>query len=142
MAANSQFAVAVHVLTVLAKFGGENVKSDVIAESVNTNPVVIRRLICDLNRAGLVVSQTGSSGGTQLARCPNELNLAEVYHAVSTNKVFGPHPSVPSDRCPVGKNIQAALEKLQTDVELAIDERLAKVTLNDILATVENVKCF
>ena len=52
MAANSQFAIAVHVLTLLAKEGeGNKLKSDYIAESVNTNPVVIRRLLGDLNQA-------------------------------------------------------------------------------------------
>ena len=38
MAANSQFSMAVHVLTMLARAGDDNVKSDYIAGSVNTNP--------------------------------------------------------------------------------------------------------
>ena len=51
MAANSQFAVAVHILTLLARKSDEHVKSSCIADSVNTNPVVIRRLMGQLGQA-------------------------------------------------------------------------------------------
>ena len=60
MAANSQFSMAVHILTVLAKAEDEKVKSDYVARSVNTNAVVIRRIMSQLSAAGLVSSQTGS----------------------------------------------------------------------------------
>jgi DNA-binding IscR family transcriptional regulator len=46
MAANSQFSIAIHILTMLAKTSDERLKSDYLAKSVNTNPVVIRRLLC------------------------------------------------------------------------------------------------
>ena len=68
MAANSQFSMAVHILTLLAKAGDENVKSECIAGSVNTNAVVIRRVIGQLSQAGIVSSQTGAFGGTRLAK--------------------------------------------------------------------------
>ena len=67
MAANSQFSMAVHVLTMLASSTCGKVKSDYAAESVNTNPVVIRRLIGLLSQADLVRSQTGAGGGTALS---------------------------------------------------------------------------
>ena len=56
MAANSQFSVAVHVLAMLADVGEGNVKSEYIAASVNTNAVVIRRLLGQLSQAGLFAS--------------------------------------------------------------------------------------
>ncbi|HEX8852924.1 MAG TPA: Rrf2 family transcriptional regulator, partial [Pyrinomonadaceae bacterium] len=82
MSANSRFAVAVHALTLLAWAGEEPVKSEYLACSVNTNPVVIRRILCALARAGLVTSQTGASGGSRLARPAAEITLREVYRAV------------------------------------------------------------
>ena len=78
MAANSQFAIAVHVLTILARSGDERVKSDYIARSVNTNPVVIRRLLSNLQEAGLVVSQVGAAGGTSLHKQPKDIYLSDV----------------------------------------------------------------
>ena len=137
MAANSQFAMAVHVLALLAKGGEENVKSDCVAKSVNTNPVVIRRLLCSLNQAKLVVSQTGGAGGTRLARQPDDISLNEVYQAVSGGEVFALHRQTPNQNCLVGKNIQTVLENLQTEIDGAIEQKLAALTLQDIIESVE-----
>ena len=137
MAANSQFAIAVHVLALLAKGGEENVKSDCVAKSVNTNPVVIRRLLCSLNRAKLVVSQTGGAGGTRLVRPPSEIRLNEVYRAVSGGEVFALHRQMPNQNCLIGKNIQTVLENLQTEIDEVIEQRLAEYTLQNVIESVE-----
>ena len=136
MAANSQFAIAIHILTVLAKNGDENVKSCYIADSVNTNPVVIRRLLCDLSQAKLVISQTGALGGTRLAKCPKEINLADVHKAVSCGDTFALHRQT-NDDCPIGKNIQLVLQKLQNEIYQVVEEKLAEFSLQSILEAVE-----
>jgi DNA-binding IscR family transcriptional regulator len=51
---NTQFAVAVHILTILQSREGEPATSEFIASSVGTNPSLIRRLASQLARAGLV----------------------------------------------------------------------------------------
>ena len=137
MAASSQFSIAVHVLVMLAKSVGENVKSEHIAESVNTNAVVIRRLLCDLQGANLVISQKGSAGGTVLAKNADDINLNDVYLAVSTGEVFSLHRRKPSRDCPVGKNIEAVLCHLQKDIDSAVVEKLKGYSLADILRAVE-----
>lgn len=137
MAATSQFAIAVHVLALLAKGGAENVKSDCVAKSVNTNPVVIRRLLCSLSQAKLVVSQTGGTGGTRLARSPDEIRLSEVYRAISGGEVFALHRQTPNQNCLIGRNIQAVLENLQTEIDQAVERKLAEFTLQNILDSVE-----
>lgn len=137
MAANSKFSIAVHVLAILAKSCDERIKSDYIAKSVNTNPVVIRRLLSTLYESGLVVSQTGMCGGSCLTRQPDEISLLEIYRTVSKTEVFALHPNTPDQHCSVGKNIQAVLEKLQSEVDEAIEEKLAKYTLQDVMEMVE-----
>ena len=132
MAANSQFAMAVHTLSMLAGRRDENVKSDWLAASVNTNPVVIRRLLGQLGHAGLVISQTGAHGGTRLARCPNEISLCEIYKAVSCGEVFALHPKEPSQDCPVGKNIEAVLCGIQKEIDKGIHETLSGYTLQNV----------
>ena len=133
MASNSQFAVAVHILAMLARSGDEKVKSECIAESVNTNAVVIRRLLCDLHQANLVVSQTGSAGGTLLAKKVNEISLNDIYKAVSPGEVFSLHRQKPNQDCPVGKNIESVLCQLQKDIDRVIETKLAKYSLADFL---------
>ena len=136
MAANSQFSIAVHILAVLAKYGDERVKSDCIAESVNTNAAVIRRILCSLNQANLVVSQTGGNGGTTLAKQPPEISLLEIYQAVSPVEIFALHRQKPNPNCPVGKNIEAVLSQLQAEIGEVVEEKLAQQTLQNIIESV------
>lgn len=137
MAANSQFSVAIHILTMLARAGEEKMKSDHIARSVNTNPVVIRRLLGQLNHAKLVTSQTGASGGTRLARCPNEINLSEVYKAVSCGEVFALPSNSPNRDCPVGRNIESVLCRVQKEIDKTISNRLSEYSLADVMKMIE-----
>ncbi len=137
MAANSQFAVAIHVLTILAKHGEERVKSDFIAGSVNTNPVVIRRLLSNLQEANLVVSQVGAAGGTLLAKQPKDIRLAEIYNALPCGEVFALHPREPNQDCPVGKNMAAFLCGLQKEIDKSIEEKLNQFTLRDVMEKID-----
>ena len=82
MAANSRFGVAVHVLALLALSADERRSSREIADSVATNPVVIRRLLAQLARAGLVESAHGAKGGFRLARPAAKVTLHDVHRAV------------------------------------------------------------
>ncbi len=140
MAANSQFSMAVHVLAMLARRKDEKVKSEVVAGSVNTNAVVIRRLLGQLAQANLVESQTGASGGTRLARCPKEIDLAEIYKAVSCGEVFALHGRSPNQDCPVGKNIEAVLCNLQKEIDKTVGEKLSQYTLQNVLEIIEQGK--
>ena len=123
----------------LARSRDENLKSDYIAASVNTNPVVIRRLLGQLGQASLVVSQTGANGGTRLSRCPSEINLSEVYRAVSCGEVFALHGKAPNQDCPVGRNIEAVLCNLQKEIDRSIGEKLSQFTLESIFEKVESL---
>jgi Rrf2 family protein len=137
MPANSRFAIAVHVLTLLARAGDEPIKSDVVACSVNTNPVVIRRILCALSRAGLVTSQTGSAGGSRLALKPQQITLREVYRAVDAGEIFSLHPQPPNAKCPVGMNIEGALDKILDEVESGVERVLEKITIQNVLESIE-----
>ena len=137
MAANSQFSVAVHILTMLARSEGENVKSECLAGSVNTNAVGIRRVLGQLSQVDLVTSQTGAAGGTRLSKKPDEIRLADVFHAVSCGEVFALHPKGPNRDCPVGRNIEAVLCNLQKEIDRAVGEKLAEYTLADVLLRID-----
>ena len=130
--------MAVHILTLLARAGDENVKSECIAGSVNTNAVVIRRVLGQLNQAGLVTSQTGAFGGTRLMHPPAEIDLVNVYKAVCCGEVFALHAKSPNQDCPVGKNIEAILCNLQKEIDKSVYEKLAEYTLADVMEMVEH----
>lgn len=134
MSTSSRFAVAVHVLTLMAWADDEPLKSEQVAESVNTNPVVIRRMLCELAESKLVVSQSGAMGGSKLARQPGQITLLDIYQAVESRGVFSLHRHPPSRHCPVGVNIGAVLNDVLDDVDSAVERVLANITIKDVVS--------
>ena len=126
MASNTRFSVALHVLAFLA-WNDEPLKSARVARSVGTSAVVIRRLLRRLADAGLVTSQRGPLGGTQLARRPAEISLLEVFRAVGDPDLLSRH--VPNRHCPFGRAIRPGLEIIVDRVESGVRAELAKTTL-------------
>lgn len=133
MPTSSRFAVAVHVLALMARAGDEPLKSETLAASVNTNPVVIRRILSALSLAGLVTSQTGAAGGTRLARPAAEITLREVYRAVEPRELFGLHRQRPNQRCYVGMNIEGVLAQILARIDAEVDEVFGRMTVEGVL---------
>ena len=133
---NTRFAVAVHILTLLEQQRGEPVTSEYIAGSVNTNPSLVRRLVGMLTKAGLTTSQLGSGGGTLLARPAGKISLLDIYRAVDEGELFAMHRERPNPACPIGRNIQAALETHFATASKALEDELRQVTIADVLADV------
>jgi Rrf2 family protein len=136
MAANSRMTIAVHVLTWMAlarQRGRAELTSDQVAASVNTNPVIIRRSLGDLRRAGLVDVRHGPGAGWSLARAPAEITLLEVYDAVGQESLFAMHHSEPNLECPVGRGIRPALGQVYGQVEQALRHELARTSIQDVL---------
>lgn len=135
MRPSSRFTVAIHVLVLLAYGTGSDdpMTSEYIAGSVNTNPVVIRRLLALLRDAKLVRSQSGPGGGWLLLLPPEAITLRHVFRAVETEPLFPLHASTPNPRCPVGRTIQSALGAPYAQARLAVERNLQKTTIADLL---------
>jgi Rrf2 family protein len=138
MTISSRFAVAVHILTLLETGRGEPLTSEYIAGSVNTNPAVVRRLLSMLARAGLTHGRLGAGGGTTLARPAADITLRDVYRAVECEgRLFALHHEKPNPKCPVGRNIQAVLERATGAAQNALEDELAERTVADVMAEVQ-----
>jgi Rrf2 family protein len=130
---SSRVAVAVHVLAYMAWKRSEAVTSERIATSVNTNPVVVRRIIGALRNAGMVTVQPGVGGGATLAREPHDITLLDVYRAVEEHdELFSLHPSEPSRNCSVGSNIRDVLRPIFCRAHRAMEGVLGDVTIADV----------
>jgi Rrf2 family protein len=132
MATSSRLSVAVHALVYLDDPGGRAITSTEIARSVNTNPVVIRRVLARLVRAGLVTGGSGAAGGYRLARPAGEITLWEAYQAVREQGPFGLHPRAPNVRCPVGRTILPKLIEIYGAAEGAMKSVLAATTVRSL----------
>lgn len=130
---NSRFSVAIHILSLIASTKDTNLlTSDFIAGSVNTNPVVIRRISSQLKKAGLIQSKSGVAGYT-LSRTPAEINLLDVYHATQApNDIFAIHEH-PNPNCSVGKEIEHTLDSIFSSVQQTMENELKHKTLEDVV---------
>jgi len=137
MRTSCRFAMAVHVLAVLAYKEGDRVTSAFLAGSVNTNPVIIRRLLLSLHRAKLVDTCKGAGSGSRLSRSPGRINLAEVYRAVEEAEPFATPVRKPNTACPVGHCIRKELERIFGSAQKAMERDLGKTSLVDVINAVK-----
>lgn len=134
MNVSSRFAVAIHILALLEINKEGSSPSEYIAGSVNTNPVVIRRIMGMLNKAGLVEVRPGVAGA-KLKKELSDITLLDIYravHAVEKDELFSVHET-PNPNCPVGKNIQSTISPLFSTAQRAMESVLQTVTLREIV---------
>jgi Rrf2 family protein len=137
MASNSRLAIAIHTAGMLA-FGDElPMTSKMIAESVDTNPVVIRRIVGNLVKHGLVEVKMGTGGGSRLTRKPEEITLAQIYLALEEGEIFNVPELAETHCCPLGKAVRPVLQKIFGASEDRLVADLQKTTLRDFI---ENVR--
>jgi Rrf2 family protein len=133
MAANSRLAMAAHTVAVLASKRDQFVPSGVVASSVNTNPVVVRRILAALTKAGIVVSEKGKSGGSKLVKCPEDINLWDLSLALGEEHLFAVHKNPENPRCKVSCGMKEALGRAFVGAEKAAQAQLRRVTVKDLL---------
>lgn len=130
---NTQFAVAVHVLTYLAGVtDGRAVSSDELSKSANVNPVYVRRVLGPLRTAGMVRSRSGVKGGWELAVGAGQITLDQVWRRLQgVQSVLGLHG--PDPGCATGRTVQRTLAALDHTVVDAVAATLKGYTVQDIL---------
>ena len=137
MSDSQKFPVAAHALAYLAHKGAysaaDAAPSAILAASVPTNPVVIRRVTALLAKAGLIATRPGASGGSWLLRQPETIRLDEVLKAVNGCAHLGSTPAG-AKGCPVGEHIPRQVAKALTAADQAAGAALSKITIADLLA--------
>jgi Rrf2 family protein len=136
MAANSRVTIAAHALAWLElarRRGRPSLTSEEVAASVDTNPVILRRSLGDLRRAGLVTVRRGTGAGFALARPAGQITMLDVWTAVEPGPLLALHHSEPNLECPVGAGIRPVLTEVYDEATTAFRAALARRTIADIL---------
>lgn len=138
MQITSRFTIAVHIITATDYFKDTHtVTSAFLAGSVGANPVVIRSVMSQLKKAGILVSSQGKSG-VSLARPLSEITFYDVYVAVECldkGGLFHFHES-PNTDCPVGRNIHAAMDSRLRAVQDGMEKEMRGIAIADVVADV------
>ncbi|MCZ6693913.1 MAG: Rrf2 family transcriptional regulator [Bacteroidetes bacterium] len=127
MRASSKFTIAIHICIYLDYSNDQLVSSQTLAESVKTNPVVIRRLIGQLRRQGIVGSVAGAKGGFYLAKPVDQLTLWDIYLVVRDDEFFN-KPKVNPD-CVVSSNLAVLVDDVYSESEHSMKNSMEKVTV-------------
>jgi len=125
-------------MTMLACSRQEVIASQTLAASVNTNPVVVRRLLMALRRAGLIETFSGKNGGTRLRITPDRVSLAEIYDAVEPRRVISVNDRKALRQCHVSCNMKRIMSTVARGTEEAVRRHLSRITLAEVVHNVGN----
>jgi Rrf2 family protein len=128
MKRNSQFSDVLHVLLHMAEFEGPATSED-LARAMQTNPVVLRRLMAGLREAGFVSSAKGHGGGWVLS-CPLEsITLSDIHQALGAPSLLAVGHREEQPSCLVQQAVNTALDQAFEEAEALLRKRLSAVTL-------------
>ena len=141
MQISSRFTIALHIFTCVETFKDDcKVTSDFLASSINTNPVIIRKILSQLKNAGLITVARGT-GGITPTRPISEITFYDVYQAiepVENGDLFHFHEA-PNPECPVGRNIHSLLDDKLKAIQDAMEAEMKKYTVADLDAGLKEI---
>ncbi|WP_417320421.1 Rrf2 family transcriptional regulator [Emcibacter sp.] len=105
------------------------VTSEVLAKAMETNPVVIRRILAGLRKQGYVRSEKGHGGGWSLARDLSEISLRDIYDALGSPALIAIGNRSENPACLIEQAVNKALDQVIDEAETLILNRLGNVTL-------------
>jgi DNA-binding IscR family transcriptional regulator len=134
MKPDSRLSSILHVLLHMAQCG-RPLTSEVLAGYLGTHPVVVRRTLAHLRKAGYVASTKGHGGGWTIACDLRATTLLDVYRAVGEPTVFAMGHRLEHPQCAVEQAVNEALDDAFRSAEALLVARLGQVTLADLAAS-------
>ncbi|HTU10025.1 MAG TPA: Rrf2 family transcriptional regulator [Allosphingosinicella sp.] len=128
MTRDSRLSGVLHVLLHMAE-QDRPVTSEILARMMNTNPVVIRRILGGLRDAGYVQSEKGHGGGWRLARDLADISLRDVHEALGAPALLALGHRTEAPGCLVEQAVNAALDEAGRAAETLLLARLGEVSL-------------
>lgn len=122
---------ALHVMAHLVGQHGPRT-SEQLATCLPTHPVVIRRLLAQMHKAGLVRSTRGHGGGSQLARDAATITLHDVYQAIGAPPMVQVGTREGMGGCPIQQLVNQALLESAREAQRLLEQRLQATTLDQL----------
>lgn len=131
MRSDSRLSRMLHVLLHMARHD-QAFTSEQISRMLSTNPVVVRRTMAGLRKAGYVSSEKGHGGGWRIACDLNAITLLDVHRAVGGPQIFAIGNESANPECAVERVVNAALDDVLRQAEALLIEKLGAIALADL----------
>ncbi|GAK52225.1 transcriptional regulator, BadM/Rrf2 family [Candidatus Moduliflexus flocculans] len=129
---NSDFALAVHCLVLLAHDSSSLLTSSQIAERLSVHPVRVRKTLGSLKKSGHIGAVEGAKGGFFIQCNPKDVTLDEIY-TLTVSDVLKPRCHNCSKSREIGANLEGVLHDIFADADQHLQEFLRRFTLWTVL---------
>jgi Rrf2 family protein len=131
MKRDSRLSSVLHALLHMAE-REQPMTSEQLSRCLGTNPVVVRRTMGFLRRAGIVSSDRGQAGGWRISSDLSTITLRDLYAALEEPEVFAIGHRNETPECLVEQSVNAALDETFAEAEALLLRRMGEVTLADL----------
>lgn len=131
------FGYALQALVVLATHRNAVCPSGEMAEHIESQATLLRRVMAQLAKHELVEAKEGRDGGYRLAKAAERITLADVYRAVQAGEPLSLGLVESTSEGMFGQEMQLAFAEIVDDVEHRIVEALEQRTIADLIRRVD-----
>jgi DNA-binding IscR family transcriptional regulator len=139
MQISTKFTVAIHILVASKYFEGQQrITSTFLANSIGSNPVIVRNIMLQLQEAKIIDVRRGT-GGITINRPLSKITYLDIFKAVETNSddgLFRFHDN-PNPKCPVGRHIHDALGQSLAEIQSDFEKGLASHSIQEVYENIE-----
>ncbi|MFN3158672.1 MAG: Rrf2 family transcriptional regulator [Rubinisphaera brasiliensis] len=135
MKRDSRLSGVLHILLHMAETG-KPLTSEDLSKMLDTNPVVVRRLMAGLRERDYVRSEKGHGGGWTLQCDLNRVTLRDIYVALGSPSLLAIGNRSESPACLVEQAVNAALGSAFEQAEQTLLARFGEVTLAQLSSDV------
>ncbi|AZS16470.1 RrF2 family transcriptional regulator [Paenibacillus lutimineralis] len=133
MAQLKRFGFGLQALIVLAANDSEQCSSIEIAEQIQCEPTVLRKILSQLAEHGIVEARQGRSGGYQLTRSPEQITLVEIYKSLHEKEPQWDRMLDTTGNHLFGQKVHESFSKIMTDINTQVNQVLGTYTIRDLL---------
>ena len=140
MQITSKFTIAIHILAAIDTFHGNvPVNSSFLAKSIGANPVIVRGVMSNLKKAGIIMSHRGKNDVT-IEKPLDQVTFFDIYTAVNAGEkeIFHFHEN-PNPECPVGRNIHKVLDGQLIQIQKDFEKELRSYKVSDVIQNLHQV---
>ncbi|WP_123041830.1 Rrf2 family transcriptional regulator [Cohnella candidum] len=131
------FGLALQALVILSKEQIQTCPSGELAEHLQSEATLLRRILAVLAREGILETREGRDGGYRLKRNPRSVTLAEVYTALQVGDPLCYGIKETTGSHPFGLEMKAAFQELTQEMNQSLKEVLSRYTVADLAERTE-----